>query len=210
MPGLVGGRPGFEGARGPFSGQRFLGLAAGGAFMRSVGWGGYGGGWGWNSYSWGGRGWPGYGWGPGIAGLAPGLGLASAYYAYPPMAFRYPYYASPFYGDAYPPYGWGGYGWGGYGCCGWGGNDWALGLAGLALGLGLISPFPGYSPLAYSYPYYASPLFGAPRPLYDYGLPVAYAPPPVYGFGPVYGYGYDSVAYDVSPVAAVPYGLPLW
>lgn len=210
---MVGGRPGFAGAHSVFPGQRFLGPVAGGAVMRSVGWGGYGGGWGgysgpgyaWGGYGWRGYDWPGYGWGPGIAWLAFGLGLASAYYAFPPTAFGYPYYASPFYGLAYPLYDCGG-----YGCCSWGSNNWGLGLAGLALGLGLISAFPGYSPLAYSYPLYASPFFGAPYPLYGYGLPVAYAPTPAYGFGPLYGFGYESVAYDVPPVSAVPYGLPLW
>ncbi|MGJ0505283.1 MAG: hypothetical protein ACR65X_16365 [Methylocystis sp.] len=193
-----------------------MGAVAGGGFARSAGWGGYGGGWegygwpgyawsgyGWPGYGWGGYGWPGYGWGLGVAGLALGLGLASAYSAYPPVAFVYPYHASPFYWAPYPLYGWGGYGWGGYGCCGWGGYDWGWGLAGLAFGLGLTS--------AFSYPLYGSPFYGAPYPLYGYDVPLAYAPPPyVYGVGPVYGYGYESVAYDYAPVTAVSYGVPLW
>lgn len=210
MPGMPGGRPGLEAARGAFSGSHFLGPAVGGAFVRSAGWGGYRGGWGgynrpgyaWGSYGWGGYGRPGYGWGLGVAGLALGLGLASAFYAYPPMALGYPYYASPFYGVAYPLYGSGGYG--------WGGNDWGLGLAGLALGLGLTSALPGYSPLAFSYPFYASPFFGASYPLYGYGVPAAYAPPYAYGFGPEYGYNYASAVYDYAPMTPVPYGLPLW
>jgi hypothetical protein len=136
-----------------------------------------------------------------VAGL--GLGLASAYSPYSPVAFAYPYYASPFYWAAYPLYGWGGYGWDGYGCCGWGGYDWGLGLAGLVLGLGLTS--------AFSYPLYGSPFYGVPYPLYGSDVPLAYAPPPyVYGVGPVYGYGYESVAYDYAPVTAVSYGVPLW
>jgi hypothetical protein len=119
------------------------------------------------------------------------------------MAF--PYYAAPLYGVGYPLYGWGG-----YGCCGWGGYNWGLGLAGLALGLGLTSAFYGYSPFAFSYPLYASPFYGAPYPLYGYGVPAAYAPPYAYGAAPVYDYGYASAAYDDAPLTAVSYGVPLW